>query len=91
MTTRIATTAHANGYAWMRDPRLNRGTAFSAAERHSLALEGLLPPAISSLEIQIARRHDEIDALSDDLQKYLVLSDLQARNDAMSQGPPGGA
>jgi len=71
------------GYARLRDRRLNRGTAFSPAERHAFALEGLLPPAVSTLELQIARRHDEIDGLNDDLQKYLVLSDLQARNETL--------
>jgi malate dehydrogenase (oxaloacetate-decarboxylating)(NADP+) len=35
------------------------------------------------LEWQIARRRVEIANLSDDLQKYLVLSDLQARNETL--------
>jgi malate dehydrogenase (oxaloacetate-decarboxylating)(NADP+) len=76
-------TEHPAGYALLRDPRLNKGTAFSAAERRAWGLEGLLPPAITSMELQVARRHDEIAGLSDDLQKYLVLSDLQARNERL--------
>jgi malate dehydrogenase (oxaloacetate-decarboxylating)(NADP+) len=76
-------TQHPTGYELLRNPRLNKGTAFSAAERREWGLEGLLPPAVSTLELQIARRHDEIGRLSDDLQKYLVLSDLQARNEAL--------
>jgi malate dehydrogenase (oxaloacetate-decarboxylating)(NADP+) len=76
-------TQHPTGYELLRDPRLNKGTAFSAAERREWGLEGLLPPAVSTLELQIARRHDEIARLDDDLQKYLVLSDLQARNEAL--------
>lgn len=71
------------GYTALHDPRVNRGTAFTAAERHRLGLEGLLPPCVSTLELQIARRHAEIAALTDDLQKYLVLSDLQARNETL--------
>jgi malate dehydrogenase (oxaloacetate-decarboxylating)(NADP+) len=31
----------------------------------------------------VARRHDEISNLDDDLQRYLVLSDLQARNETL--------
>jgi len=33
---------------------------------------------VTTLTLQVARRHAEIAALQDDLQKYLVLSDLQA-------------
>ena len=71
------------GYALLRDPRLNKGTAFTEAERRVHGLEGLLPPAISTIELQVARRHAEIANLDDDLQKYLVLSDLQARNETL--------
>src|SRR6201995_3551322 len=73
-------TQHPTGYDLLRNPRLNKGTAFSAAQRREWGLEGLLPPTVTSLELQVARLHEEIMGLSDDLQKYLVLSDLQARN-----------
>jgi malate dehydrogenase (oxaloacetate-decarboxylating)(NADP+) len=76
-------TQYPKGYALLRNPRLNKGTAFSSAERRALGLEGLLPPAVSTMELQVARRHAEIARLSDDLQKYLVLSDLQARNETL--------
>src|SRR2546423_3853257 len=71
------------GYARLRDPRLNKGTAFTEAERRAHDLEGLLPPAVTNIELQVARRHAEIANLDDDLQKYLVLTDLQARNETL--------
>jgi malate dehydrogenase (oxaloacetate-decarboxylating)(NADP+) len=71
------------GYDVLRNPRLNKGTAFTAAERRNYRLEGLLPPAVTNIELQAARRHTEIADLADDLQKYLVLSDLQARNETL--------
>ena len=74
---------HPTGYDLLRNPRLNKGTAFTEAERCAWGLEGLLPPAVTTLTIQVARRHAEIAALQDDLQKYLVLSDLQARNETL--------
>jgi malate dehydrogenase (oxaloacetate-decarboxylating)(NADP+) len=74
---------HPTGYDVLRDPRLNKGTAFSAAERRAWGLEGLLPPAVTTIQLQVARRHAEIANLDDDLQKYLVLSDLQARNETL--------
>jgi malate dehydrogenase (oxaloacetate-decarboxylating)(NADP+) len=74
---------HPIGYDVLRNPRLNKGTAFTEAERRKYHLEGLLPPAVTNLELQAARRHTEIANLADDLQKYLVLSDLQARNETL--------
>src|SRR5258708_14198085 len=78
-----ATPEHPTGYDLLRDPRLNKGTAFTEAERRAFGLEGLLPPAVLPMELQVARRHDETARLDDDLQKYLVLSDLQARNETL--------
>ncbi|SEV96854.1 NAD-dependent malic enzyme [Luteibacter sp. 329MFSha] len=71
------------GYSLLRDPRFNRGTAFPLEERKALGIEGLLPPAPSSLEHQIARIHLELSRLETDLLKYLLLSDLQARNETL--------
>jgi malate dehydrogenase (oxaloacetate-decarboxylating)(NADP+) len=74
---------HSTGYGRLHNPRLNKGTAFTAAERRAYGLEGLLPPAVTNIELQIARRRAELANLDDDLQKYLVLSDLQARNETL--------
>src|SRR5262245_13371666 len=82
------------GYDLLHNPRLNKGTAFTQEERRAWRLEGLLPPAVTTIDLQVARRHAEIACLADDLQKYLVLSDLQARNETlyyavlMSDPPP---
>ncbi|MFL5256412.1 MAG: NAD-dependent malic enzyme [Rhodopila sp.] len=75
-----------SGYHLLHDPRRNKGVAFSEQERRTHGLEGLLPPAISSLEHQVARVHLELEALDNDLQKYLMLSDLQARNETLFYG-----
>jgi malate dehydrogenase (oxaloacetate-decarboxylating)(NADP+) len=74
---------HPRGLALLHDPRLNKGTAFTQEERRKYGLQGLLPPAVSTVELQIARRHDEIANLADDLQKFLVLSDMHARNERL--------
>ena len=57
---RGATAAHPTGYERLRNPRLNKGTAFTEAERRAYGLEGLLPPAVTKIELQVARRHAEI-------------------------------
>src|SRR5207237_10779748 len=59
------------------------GTAFIAAERQKYGFDGLLPTTVTNIDLQIARRHAEIASLDNDLQKYLVLSDLQARNESL--------
>ena len=74
---------HPTGYGLLHNPRLNKGTAFTMAERRAWGLEGLLPPAVTGVELQVARRHAEIADLDNDLLKYLVLSDLQARNETL--------
>jgi len=71
------------GYELLRNPHTNKGTAFSDEERRSLGVEGLLPPVPTSLDHQIARIHTQLAMLNDDLQKYLFLSDLQARNETL--------
>ncbi|MBS0518954.1 MAG: NAD-dependent malic enzyme [Proteobacteria bacterium] len=71
------------GYALLRDPRRNKGTAFSEAERRQFGLEGLLPPTPLSLELQLARLQNELGVLDSDLQRYLFLSDLQVRSETL--------
>jgi malic enzyme len=70
----------ARGADVLRDPLLNKGTAFSAEERQRLGLEGLLPFKSISQEQQAARIYEQLQAQPDALQKYLLLSALQNRN-----------
>jgi malate dehydrogenase (oxaloacetate-decarboxylating)(NADP+) len=71
------------GYALLRNPHTNKGTAFSDEERRNLGVEGLLPPVPTSLDHQIVRIHTQLAMLDNDLQKYLFLSALQARNETL--------
>ena len=52
----------------IQDPRYNKGTAFTLAEREALGIAGLLPEAVDTLEIQVARAHTQLAAFSEDLQ-----------------------
>lgn len=78
-----ATQPSLSGPSLLHDPVFNRGSAFSAEDRARLGLEGFLPPVADTLETQVARIHLQLSALDNDLQKYLLLSDLQARNETL--------
>ena len=71
------------GFELLRDPTRNRGTAFTSEERAAAGLEGLLPPGVDTLEMQVARAHVQLDGLDSDLQRYLFLMDLQSRNQTL--------
>lgn len=71
------------GYTVLHDSLVNRGTAFTEAQRKAAGLEGLLPPGVDTLELQVARVHTQLDMLDTDLQRYLFLMDLQSRNQTL--------
>jgi malic enzyme len=77
---RAPTDVHARGADVLRDPMLNKGTAFSAEERYRLGLEGLLPFKCTTQAQQADRIYEQLQAQPDELQKYLLLSALQNRN-----------
>ncbi|MFO1053225.1 MAG: NAD-dependent malic enzyme [Planctomycetota bacterium] len=71
------------GMALLRDPHLNKGTAFSEAERELLGLRGLLPPHVFSEAQQEERVLAQIRRGATDLDKYMALSALQERNETL--------
>jgi malate dehydrogenase (oxaloacetate-decarboxylating)(NADP+) len=71
------------GTALLRDPTLNKGTAFSDAERDMLGLRGLLPPHVSTQEEQVTRVLENFRRLQTGLAKYIMLEALQDRNEAL--------
>ncbi len=65
------------------DPLRNKGTAFVETERHALGLDGLLPPAIETLEQQAARALAAFQAYPDDLAKHVYLRAVQDTNEVL--------
>ncbi len=68
------------GFALMRDPALNKGTAFTTEEREALSLTGLLPPRVHTLDEQVERILWNLRRKTNDLQRYIFLTGLQDRN-----------
>jgi len=71
------------GMALLRDPLLNKGTAFTEAERDALGLRGLLPAHVLSMDDQVARVMTNLRTLPSDLEKYIALNALHDRNEAL--------
>ncbi len=71
------------GVALLRDPLLNKGTAFTERERDALGLRGLLPPHVLTMEEQAERIRQNLRHLPDDLEKHVALNALHDRNEAL--------
>jgi malate dehydrogenase (oxaloacetate-decarboxylating)(NADP+) len=71
------------GLALLRDPLLNKGTAFTAQERDALGLRGFLPAAVLSMEAQVERVLTNLRSVPSDLEKYVALNSLHDRNEAL--------
>ena len=71
------------GVAVLQDPIVNKGTAFDAEERRALALEGLLPPVIETLEQQALRAYEAFSRYGDDLARHIYLRALQDVNEVL--------
>ncbi|MEV4419047.1 NAD-dependent malic enzyme [Patulibacter sp. NPDC049589] len=64
----------------LEDPLRNRGTAFTAEQRRVLGLDGLLPPAIETLDEQVKRSYEVFCRRRSDIDKYVNLRELQDTN-----------
>ena len=71
------------GQALLLDPFTNKGTAFDAREREQLGLEGLVPPAICTVDQQLERVYENYRAKSTNLERYIHLASLQDRNETL--------
>jgi malate dehydrogenase (oxaloacetate-decarboxylating)(NADP+) len=71
------------GEALLNDPVHNKGTAFTADERRKHGLEGLLPHALESLDRQVERVLQHLDAKPTDLERYIYLIGLSDRNETL--------
>ncbi|HEY2277701.1 MAG TPA: NAD-dependent malic enzyme, partial [Streptosporangiaceae bacterium] len=71
------------GSAVLSSPMLNRGTAFTLAEREALGLTGLLPDGVSTIEGQLRRVYAQYLRQPDDLAKSLHLGQVRNRNEVL--------
>jgi len=72
-----------HGITLLQNPLLNKGTAFTEVERDALGLRGLLPPHVQTQDEQVARFLENMRRLPDALEKFIALSALHDRNEAL--------
>ena len=71
------------GRELLNTPELNKGTAFSKAERDAYELHGLLPPVISTQQIQLVRVLNNMRRKAYDIERYIFLMALLGRNERL--------
>jgi malic enzyme len=71
------------GYDLIRDPLLNKGSAFTTEERGVLGLEGLLPVGVNTMDQQMKRFMEALVHFKDPMDKYVELAELHDRNEQL--------
>lgn len=71
------------GPALLETPLLNKGSAFSAEERNSFNLTGLLPHNIETIEEQSLRAYHQLRSFTSDMDKHIYLRNIQDTNETL--------
>jgi malate dehydrogenase (oxaloacetate-decarboxylating)(NADP+) len=71
------------GFDVLHDKSLNRSITFDRKERNRLGLTGLLPHLVSSSGEMMDRVMVNLDRLPRDIDRYMLLSSLQERNERL--------
>lgn len=81
MTNEITTSKR--GMDLLHDPRLNKGTGFSEAEREAFGLIGLVPDITETLDTQLKRVLEQVDSKASDLDRFIYLMNLLDINETL--------
>jgi malate dehydrogenase (oxaloacetate-decarboxylating) len=67
----------------LRNPSINKGTAFTIEERIDFGLVGLLPHVVNTIDDQMGRVLDNFNEQGNQFSKVLVLKELRERNEVL--------
>jgi malate dehydrogenase (oxaloacetate-decarboxylating)(NADP+) len=67
----------------LHDPRLNKSTGFTEAERQALGLVGLVPEVTESIETQLSRVLLQLKEKATDLDRFIYLMSLLSTNQTL--------
>ena len=71
------------GIEFLHDPRLNKSTGFTEAERQALGLVGLVPDVTELIETQLARVLLQLKDKATDLDRFIHLMNLLETNQTL--------
>ena len=71
------------GPSLLETPLLNKGSAFSAEERHAFNLIGLLPPAYETIDEQVERCYRQYCSFDTPINKHVYLRTVQDNNETL--------
>lgn len=68
------------GHNLLTSPAYNKGTAFTAAERETFDLHGLLPTNVQTLEVQVRRAYQQYASRDSDIAKNTFMTSMAEQN-----------
>lgn len=71
------------GLRLLNEAMLNKGSAFTMAEREEFDLTGLLPPAVNTLEEQVARAYSQYSNCPTPLSKHVFTESMKVQNEVL--------
>ena len=74
---------NARGIAVLQDPKLNKSTAFTEAEKQALGLVGLVPDITETEDLQLQRVNQQLALKPTDLERYIYLMNLLDHNETL--------
>lgn len=83
MSSQNFTTPQLKGAALINDPLFNKDTAFTAEERTTYGLNGLLPFHIETIDAQAKRAYTQFGAYEKAIDRHIFLRELQDRNETL--------
>ena len=83
MTSDILVSDRTRGIQLLRDPHLNKSTAFTEIEREKLGLLGLVPEGLDSEENQLRRVLLQLAQKTTDIERYIYLTALQDNDETL--------
>lgn len=71
------------GSALLSTPLLNKGSGFTAQERRTFNLEGLLPENTETIQEQVERAYQQYIGFENDMDKHIYLRNIQDTNETL--------